>query len=444
MIENRETEFKREVNDKVNKTLLAFLNTDGGVLFVGINDDGAVYGVENVDSTMLQISSSFRDSVIPDPTPHFKVDPIEREGKNLIQITVERGAMIPYCFKAEGLVPKGVYVRVAASSVQATREHIKQMIRESSGDVFIEELSVVQNLTFDYASKVFAEKEIAFGESQMRTLGIVRADGRYTNLGLVISDQCPYIIKAAIFQGTNKKLFKDRKEFTGSVFKQIDECMQYLHVFNKVSSIFKGAYRIDRADYPNVSIREALMNAIIHRDYYIEGAILVSLFDDRLEIMSIGGLMPGVTLQLMRHGISIPRNDSLAKIFHRLNLIDAYGTGLPRIFEAYGEHGLTVEIPITDGGFLISMPNINYALGEFSETVKNNNVVAVKTTLTEKKVLNQYTKQTFTKEDVALKFGTGTNGAYKLLTRMVEKGLLSSELQGKKIVYKCVAQDTRT
>jgi ATP-dependent DNA helicase RecG len=435
MFEGREIEYKREFNDKANKVLLSFLNTDGGTLYIGIDDDETVVGVVNPDAALLQATDSFRDSVIPDPTPYFRAEIIKCGGKPVIQIKVERGAAVPYCFKSEGLVPKGVYVRVSSNSAQATREHIKQLIRESGGDVFIEELSINQDLTFEYANEIFAEKDVAFGENHKRTLGIIRADGRYTNLGLLISDQCPYKIKCAIFQGTTKKLFKDRKEFGGSIFKQIDDCLTYLKVFNKISSVFEGAYRIDRADYPDVVIREALINAVIHRDYYIEGDILVSLFDNRLDIMSIGGLMPGVTLTLMRHGISVPRNGALAKVFSRLNLIEAYGTGLPRIFETYGEYNLTPEFPVTEGGFLISMPNVNYALGA-PETAKTKiEPIAKKITNAENDILKRYEERRFKKEDICADFGIGESGAYKLLKRMTDKGLLSAQRQGKEFIY---------
>ncbi|MDR2266783.1 MAG: putative DNA binding domain-containing protein [Christensenellaceae bacterium] len=370
MFEGREVEYKREVNDKVNKVLLSFLNTDGGTLYIGIEDDEFVTDLNNLDETMIQVCDSFRDSVIPDPTPYLKGEVVTHKGKPVVKITVARGTMTPYSFKSEGLVPKGIYVRVSSNSVQATRDHIRQMIRESSGDVFVEQLSINQNLTFEYADKIFVEKGVGITDNHKRTLGIISADGRYTNLGLLLSDQCPWAIKAAIFQGTTKKLFKDRKEFSGSIFKQIDDCLTYLNVFNKISSVFKGAYRIDRADYPEVVIREAINNAIVHRDYYIGCDILVSLFDDRLDVMSIGGLMPGVTIPLMRSGISISRNEALSKIFSRLRLTDACGTGVPRIYENYEGYGLAPEFPITEGGFLISLPNINYILGELSESEK--------------------------------------------------------------------------
>jgi hypothetical protein len=129
--------------------------------------------------------------------------------------------------------------------------------------------------------------EAVEGDVQKKSLGLARADGRFSKLALLASDQCPYSIKAAIFAGTAKETFKDRKEFSGSVFRQIDEILAYLNVYNKVASVFEGAYHVDRTDYPEIVFREALINAVIHRDYYIDGSILVSMFADRTEIMSL-------------------------------------------------------------------------------------------------------------------------------------------------------------
>jgi ATP-dependent DNA helicase RecG len=201
--------------------------------------------------------------------------------------------------------------------------------------------------------------------------------------------------------------------------------LAYLNVYNKVASTFEGAYRIDRPDYPEIVLREALLNAVIHRDYYIEGSILVSMFDDRLEIMSLGGIMPGVTKELMRAGVSVPRNEKLAAAFHRLKLIEAYGTGIPRIFETYAKFGVTPEIPITSGGFLISLPNLSYA---------SISVAKQRLTANEKKVTDYFTSE-FTKQEAAQLLGISVSGTYKLLQRMTERGLLSCRKVGKEMVY---------
>jgi len=437
MLESTNIEFKREYNDKVIKTMLAFLNTEGGVLYLGLNDDGSTFGIEEgVDLAARRIVSSFRDSITPDPSNYFTVEPEKRENKYIIRITVERGGAIPYCFAANGLVPQGVYVRVGSNTVKATHEHIRQMIKDNGLGQYIAELSIEQNLTFEHADRVFAEKDIKFGYRQKQSLGLLRPDDRYTNLALILSDQCPYTTKAAIFEGSNKDRFKDRKVFSGSVFKQIDDVLAYLHVYNRVRGTFTGAYRIDHPDYPTISLREAYINAIIHRDYYIEGSIMVCLFDDRLEFTSVGGVMPGVTHDLMLAGVSVTRNEKLAQIFYRLNIIEAFGTGIPRIFSAYEGSSVKPEIPIIDGGFLMRLPNINY-----HQTHENKNG-RLSTGSEGKKLLGAFRDESFSKEEAAELLDLSASGAYKLLRRMNEQGLLNVRKAGKRLMYS-VASNSR-
>ena len=430
MIEKQNVEFKREYNEKINKTILGFLNTDGGTLYLGLSDDGTVYGLDgDMDEWYRKTVNSFRDSVTPDPTAYFNVEPEQREGKWILKITVERGTAIPYCFTKHGLVPEGVWIRIGSNTVTATREHIRQMIKDNGMGQFILELSIEQNLTFNYTEKVFAEKNVAFNDNQKQTLGLIRSDGRYSNLALVLSDQCPYSTKAAIFEGLNKDKFKDRKEFTGSLFKQIEDVHAYLHVYNRTRSTFEGVYRVDHPDYPDVAIREAYLNSLIHRDYYIDGSVLVSMFDDRLEFMSLGGAMPGVTHDLMLAGVSVTRNEKLAQIFYRLNIIEAFGTGIPRIFGTYEKSTVQPEIPVIDGGFLIRIPNMNYNLQNGTANGKGapqNN---------EQRLLSIFADARFNKEEAAGVLGISVSGAYKLLQRMTEQGLLVSHKEGKQWIY---------
>jgi len=430
-MEMQTIEYKRQYNQKAQNTMLAFLNTDGGTLYIGFSDDGSVYGISgNIDEEARKISTSFRDSVTPDPSGYFKVEPRVRDGKHIIVVTVESGSAIPYCYAKYGLVPQGVYVRVGSNTVMSTREHIRQMIKDNGVGQFIAELSIEQDLTFEYADKVFSEKDVKFEKEQKHSLGLIRPDGRYTNLALILSDQCPYTTKAAIFEGLTKEKFKDRKEFTGSIFKQIEEVHSYLHVFNRTRSTFEGVYRVDHPDYPSVVIRESYINALIHRDYYIEGSVLISMFDDRIEFMSLGGTMPGVTHDLMLTGVSVTRNEKLAQVFYRLNIIEAFGTGIPRIFGAYENSNVNPEIPVIDGGFLIRIPNMNYV---FQGDVVIDKIISGSN---EQRLLDAFVGISFAKEDAANILGISVSGAYKLLQRMTERGLLVAMKEGKKWTYR--------
>ena len=145
------------------------------------------------------------------------------------------------------------------------------MIRESSGDCYEDARSINQQLTFEKAKEYFAKKKVEFGDAQKRTLNIIGEDGTYTNLGMLLSDQCTHTIKMAVFEGSKKSVFKDRKELTGSLLEQLEEAYTYIDQFNHTRAEFKGLDRIDKRDYPAEALSEAHFNEIVHLDYYVSG-----------------------------------------------------------------------------------------------------------------------------------------------------------------------------
>lgn len=139
------------------------------------------------------------------------------------------------------------------------------MIRETSGDCYENARSLNQKQNFEKTAAYFGKKELIFGEKQMCTLNIISKDGTYSNLGMLLSDQCVPTIKMAVFDGSRKSVFRDRKELTGSLLEQLEEAYSYLNQFNRTRAEFCGLERIDIRDYPEEALREALLNAIVHR-----------------------------------------------------------------------------------------------------------------------------------------------------------------------------------
>ena len=168
------------------------------------------------------------------------------------------------------------------------------MIKETDGDSFEAARSLAQDLTFKSAAAEFERHGVGFDQPKMKTLGIVTQDGLYSNLGLLLSDQCPATIKAATFSGVDQRFFQDRREFDGSLFSQMNDLYDYLELRNRTKASFDGLYRIDKKDYPEEAVREAMMNCLVHRDYSYSASILVSVYDGRIEFVSIGGLRPAL------------------------------------------------------------------------------------------------------------------------------------------------------
>lgn len=288
--------------------------------------------------------------------------------------------------------------------------------------------SIIQDLSFNEAMKYFTERKVEFKEEQKRSLGIKNSDGLYTNLGLIFSDQCIHTIKLAIFQGINKLTFKDRKEFSGSILKQIDDVFKYIELFNRTRSEFSGLERIDIPDYPVEAVREALLNAITHRDYSYSSSTLISLFDDRIEFVSLGGLPKGINYNDMMLGISVLRNSRISDIFYRLHLIEAYGTGIQKIMESYDDFYIKPKIEVSDNAFKISLPNINYK----HEFIVKENAIS----FNEQKVLD-YLKDKYysTRKEIENYSGLSQATTVRILASLLEKGLIIRQGEGKSTTY---------
>jgi ATP-dependent DNA helicase RecG len=360
--ENEKLEFKEIATDDIYKAVVAFVNTDGGTLIIGINKAGEVTPLPDVDDTYTRITNGIRDSIAPDVTIFAKYT---LEDNQIIRVDIGEGSYKPYYLKAKGLKPSGVYIRQGASTVQASPEQIRQMIKIADGDIFEDLRPLEQDLTFHSCAGVFKKNGVEFGEDKYSVLGIRNhAQQLYTNLGLLLSDQCAHTIKVAVFADEQNTVFRDRKEFTGSVLEQLEETFSYLQLCNKNRSVIDGLVRTDYWDYPKDAAREALLNAVMHRDYGYSGSIIINVNNSYMEFISIGGLLPGLSPEDIRNGISQPRNEKLTKIFHRLNFIEAYGTGIRRIFTLYSECPKLPEIIVTPNSFKITLPNMNTACGD--------------------------------------------------------------------------------
>lgn len=427
--ESETLELKEIVVEDIKKEIIAFANSAGGTLYVGVADDGNIVGVENPDTVIQQISNMVRDSIKPDITMFIRYAAKNVEGKQIVAVEIQRGTERPYYLAKKGLRPEGVYVRQGTSSVPATSTAIRRMIKDTDGDSFEAMRSLEQNLTFQAAEKEFALRDLAFGVSQMKTLGILNTDGIYTNLGLLLSEQCAHTVKAAVFEGTNQSIFRDRQEFTGSLLQQMNEVYEYIDRRNQVHSTFDKLRRIDTRDYPEVAIREALLNSLVHRDYSFSASTLISVYDDRIEFTSIGGLPAGVSLDDIMLGLSVCRNPKLANVFYRLELIEAYGTGMKKIMGAYENSNKKPVIETTDNAFKIILPNLNEDAGSLP--------VADAGSEAERQVLEFIQKNgSISRKETETAVNLKQTAAGRLLSKMIQKKLIVQIGQGKNTKYR--------
>ena len=448
--ENETVELKATVVEDIKKEIIAFANCNGGRLYVGVGDDGTVIGLEDADGAALQISNMIRDSIRPDITMFVHYETIVDDGKDIIVVEVQRGTDRPYYLAKKGMRPEGVYVRQGYSSVPATDTAIRHMIKETDGDRFEVMRSLNQELTFEALRQEFKLRNVDLGTQQIHTLKLIDNDGLYSNLALLLSDQCRQSIKVAIFQGQNQSIFKDRREFTGSLLQQMNEVYDFIDFHNRTHATIERLHRIDVRDYPEVAVREALLNMLVHRDYSISASALISMYEDRIEFVSVGGLLPEIELEDIMAGLSVCRNQELANVFYRLHLIEAYGTGISKIMKAYADEAKKPVISTTKNTFKIILPNIN-ANGEqlkfgFSEdSIPQHKLTALSTSLkagcsdnNRESLVIEYIKEhnTITRLQAEKLLDVSPATASRLLRKMVSDGNLIQEGRARDIRYR--------
>lgn len=440
--ESETVELKEVVVDDIKKEIIAFANCDGGKLYIGVRDDGTVIGLDNADSVSLQISNMVRDAIKPDITMFLHYETIVENGKNVVVVDIQRGTDRPYYLAKKGMRPEGVYVRQGYSSVPATDTAIRRMIKETDGDRFEAMRCLNQDLTFEATKKEFELRKTDFGPQQMRTLKLIDQDGLYSNLALLLSDQCVHTIKVAVFQGTDQTIFKDRREFTGSLMQQMNEVYDFIDFRNQTRATIEKLYRVDVRDYPEVAVREALLNLLVHRDYSFSASAFISIYEDRIEFVSIGGLMPGIDLEDVMVGISVCRNQDLANAFYRLHLIEAYGTGMGKIMKAYESMQVKPVIETTKNAFKIILPNINAKYETENATVKTKSGTPV-TVHTEKKLSDEEEKileyarkhGAITRNDVIGLLEVSASTAARVIRKMVKTNLLEQKGKARNTHY---------
>lgn len=451
-LEDQNIEFKEKYVKDIRKEVVAFANSEGGTVLIGVRKDGEVSGVEDPDEVMLQVVNSLKDAIAPDIMPFVSVIPREIEEKHVIEINVSVGINRPYYIREKGLKPTGVYVRKGSSSQPVTDEGIREMIIQSNGRSFESGRSLNQDLTFLTLTAEMQKRSLEFGSAQMRTLHLTGEDGLYTNLAFLLSDQCEVTTKVAVFQGKDKEIFRDRKEFAGSILKQLEDIYQFVDLYNKTKATFSGLDRIDTRDYPEEVVREALLNSVVHRDYSFSGSNLINIYEDRIEFVSLGGLVSGLELKSIFLGVSQTRNPNLAALFYRMSLIESYGTGITKIQRAYRECREKPLFETAQGVFRVTLPNRNELETEDRKTETSSIVyidkrkkVSLKietdrrheTLELQKKRIIEYAIQNgkITRRETEELINAGTTKAFRLLKELCEEGKLKAQGNGRLSSY---------
>ena len=418
-MEDEYTEFKSQFTPKMIKGIVAFLNTKGGSMYLGIDDSGKVLGLSDLDGQANSSVSCIADNIRPDPMMFVSLDNVVMDSHPIIRIKISEGCEKPYYWKEKGLKEGGVFIRRGPNSIPASDSLIVQMIRESQSTPYESMPSLEQNLTFEYASDIFEHAGLKFEIPQMQSLGLM--DGEmYTNLAFMLSDQFSQGIKMAVFEDEFKSGFLDRSETSGSLLRQYDEAFDFVNKHNNRRAIIDGKYRKDVRDYPEEAAREAIVNAIVHRDYAISGSTLISMFSDRMTISSIGRIVKGLDLDDIILGTSSRRNEKLASVMYRLGYMEAYGTGIPRIMGLYRDSIRKPSIETSSNLFKITLPKMQLNHDNSDEDM-----------------MSAYSRgDVFTRSDLQDRFGLSRSRAYDVIRESLEKGSIEQVGSGRSTEYR--------
>lgn len=368
--ENINIEYKREFIDDIKNEIIAFLNTFGGKIFVGINDDKSIYksfDANERNQIDLKIGNWMEDAIYPST---FGLIKHSFDDRGVLIIEVLEGTNKPYFLKEKGPKPSGVYKRVGSSKRKATEEEILKMILNSKRYVYENDISEEQNLTFKYLTNIFEEKEINFTSREQISLGLIDKSGQYTNLAYLLSDQSNLVVKLAEY---DKNLnFKIKKEFSGSLIKIFENVEEYVNRLNDVSAVIDGStfQRIETKSYPGASLREVILNAFCHADYFIRSNIKIEFFPNEVKVTNPGGVF-NATMEDIMNGVQTYRNPKLVHILDKLNFIENYGTGIPRIIFAYNDSIKKPEFKSTENFFTVKLPNLNFKNDQINDLIND-------------------------------------------------------------------------
>ena len=356
--ESKNVEYKVTLPDKSEKymkTIVAFANTQGGKLIVGIDDKThEIVGVENeiLFQVMDGIANAVSDSCVPQIIPD--IEPQTVDGKTVIVVSVEAGKNRPYYLKSKGK-ENGTYIRVAGTSRQAFPEKIRELEMEGAR-ISWDELTCVGYSVSDEATERLCQdienfrKKAGMTEHSVKKEQLInwkilkQSEGQVmaTNAyALLTSDYFPFSkTQCAVFKGTDRAVFLDKREFTGPIYAQIESAVDFVLRNIRLGARIDGLVRKEKYELPLEAIREMIINAHCHRNLLDESCIQVAVYDDRLEVTSPGGLYNGLTYEEVMNGHSKIRNKAIANIFSQMGLVEAWGSGIKRIFNAAKEYGL--------------------------------------------------------------------------------------------------------
>ena len=415
MRETRILEFKETITNTFLKTVSAFSNYDGGEILFGVDDDGNIKGLSDVKQACLDIENKINDSISPQPNYTLEI----QNNEQTIKLSVKSGLQKPYLYKSKA------YKRNDTATIEVDTLEFSRLVLEGKNIRFEELPCKDQELSFEILQSNLKEKiQIeTFNKDTLKTLNLYDDANGFNNAAGLLADKNHFPGIDIVKFGENISIIQKRITF---------ENTSVLGIYEKALSVFRDYYQyevIQGADrkmvekIPEAAFREAIANALIHRVWDVDSQIRGSMFDDRTEVVSPGGLPSGITEDEYLSGkLSVLRNRNLANVFYRLGFVEIFGTGITRIKQIYSEASVKPSFEVSENAIQIVLP-----IYEENANLTEDEKVVYK--LLSKNMLKSMS-------EIAPYISFGKSKTTKLLKDMEQKGVITIEGKGKGTKYR--------
>lgn len=358
--ETNRIENKEQLNEDFEQEVIAFLNyKEGGIIYVGINKNGQVVGVEDVDLTQLQIKDRIKNNIQPSTLGLFDVTVETIDNKEVIKVIISSGTEKPYYLRKKGRTPEGCYIRVGSSKERMTERMIDDMYARRIKNTLKEIDSPRQELTFNQLKIYYEEHGLKLNDNFLQNLDLLTSEGKYNYNAFLLADENTVSIKLVRYLGNNKLELLENLEFGNRcLITATQRILDRLDVENTTYAKIEYFGRKEQEKIDSKALKEAVINAIVHNDYSYGNSPIIELYSDRVEITSAGGLPQELSQEEFLEGVTAPRNKELIRVFKDVDLIENIGSGVLRILDAYDkscfkfmEHFLRVTFKYRENPF---------------------------------------------------------------------------------------------
>ena len=379
IIEDVRNEFKIKLTDKFEEEVISFLNTNGGNIYIGVNDKGDIIGINgNIDLLQRTIKDRIKDNIMPSTLGLYDVIVLEKDNKKYIKVIIAKGNERPYYLKGMGMTPDSCFIRVGSSIQSMSSEMINNEFSKRTRNSLKNIVSPKQDLTFSQLKIYYEEKGFSINNNFLKQLDLYTDDGKYNYNAYLLADNNSISIRFGKYDGINSVNLIENEDFGNCcIIKATKNILNKLEIENKTFTKIEYPERQEIKMYDYIAVREAVVNAIVHNDWSNEYSPKFEIFSDRLVISSNGGIQDNTTKEEFLEGFSLPKNKELMKVFNDLDLVEQMGTGIIRILQSYNKDSfeffpnfIRVTFPFNENKFKTN-----------TKEIKNNNLTEIQNSI---------------------------------------------------------------